>query len=521
MSQSSVETLDIDVMSTNGLSIGFLRHTMSSCQDVFDTVVATLDILSRPLDSLHSLKLMLRESYGSCSNYDRAVRQASAILDRIPHPPKIAGSMKRECTITFRSLIAVNEAIEACRNLEESILRCSPHCHTQFQYPSQRTRWLLWDRTMSTLFPVLYTKNMLNLESCGVDVKRPLARYGHGSSVTALAVTPDGLWTASGASDGSIILWSMVDRNLSPVLHWGAHTQEITQLQFSPDGRHLASGSDSEVHIWDAIDGTPLATLPLTTVASKTYDDTHSDPNGFQPYRFASMVWSPVGTIIAYSAGILRWWDTNTFNSVLYHPSLAQSSNGPTPSTLIPSKGSCRLIQSTPHLEWVSALSSDGGRLVTMHRDESVLIWNISELENIPPFHKLSLPSDEKSPAIYHSLDISGTGREVLCRTPGTSVEIWDAHTDTQIASLEHDNEVSTACISHCGQFVATHICGTAVLVYLWRVSDSTCLGTFKVNRCDSKMFFTPDGQTLVYGTRRTVFCRPIGHLLTMEGNTD
>ncbi len=295
----------------------------------------------------------------------------------------------------------------------------------------------------------------------------------------------------------------MVDHELSPVLDWGAHTQEITQLQFSPDGRYLASRSESQIRIWDAIDGTPLATL----LSDEHNDDTDFDYNRIQPHY--PIVWSPVGTIIAYCEGVLQWWDTNTFNM-----GGIQSSNGV--STVIPPNGSCCLIQSTPRMEMGSVLSSDGGRLVTTRRDGSALISSISELENIPPFHKLSLPS------VYLPLDISGSGREVLCTRTGlrgSSVEVWDTHTDRQIECLEHDSRVFTACISRCGKFVATHtVYHTTATVYLWRVSDGACLETFQhVNSRAHPVLLTPDGQTLVYGSGETVFCRPIGHLVTSD----
>ncbi|KAI0779962.1 WD40-repeat-containing domain protein [Fomes fomentarius] len=260
---------------------------------------------------------------------------------------------------------------------------------------------------MSTLFPVLHAKRLLTLELCEVDVKRPLARYSHNNSVTALAATPDGLWIASGSSDGCIILWNMVNHDLSPVLDWSAHPEEIVELQFSPDGQCLASSSFSHIRIWDTVHGTQLATL----LAGPKND---TDLTTFQLSCVNSMVWSPAGTIIAYGAnGVLQWWDTNTLNSAWDQPSLGggtQSSNGTAPSTVVLPDGSCHLtrpvliettkqpgaghnigdftINSEPLL--YSVLSLNGGRLTTTYQDGSIVIWNISELVDIPSSYKLS-----------------------------------------------------------------------------------------------------------------------------------
>ncbi|KAI0758746.1 hypothetical protein C8Q74DRAFT_1299729 [Fomes fomentarius] len=152
------------------------------------------------------------------------------------------------------------------------------------------------------------------------------------------------------------------------------------------------------------------------------------------------------------------------------------------------------------------------------------MIWDVSELKNIPPFRGLSLPSERKGSIVndvHLVVQTSGSGREVLVRRPRDRfVEIWDTHTDTQIASLEHDRNVSEACISRRGKFVATRTY-LPERVYLWRVSNGACLESFKGKAYfKEKLLLTPDGQTLVYSLNGTVFCRPIGHLL-MEGNAD
>lgn len=224
--------------------------------------------------------------------------------------------------------------------------------------------------------------------------------------MTALAATPDGLWIASESSDGSIIVWNMVDHDLSPIMDWGAHPEEIVALQFSPiDGQCLASSSFSHIRIWDTVHGTQLATL----LAGPNND---SDLNTFRLSCVNSMVWSPAGAIIAYGAnGVLQWWDTNTFlNSD--RPSLlggTQSSNGTAPYTIVVPDGSCRLtrprlIETTKQPGaghnigdftinsqslLYSVLSFNGGRLTTTHQDGSILIWDLSELVNIPSSYKL------------------------------------------------------------------------------------------------------------------------------------
>ncbi len=349
--------------------------------------------------------------------------------------------------------------------------------------------------------------------------------------MTALAATPDGLWIASGSRDGTIILWSMVGHNLSSVLHWGADLESIKQLQFSPDGRCLVSSS-SQIRIWDTMHGTLLGTLCA------------ADPNSTAPYSVQSMVWLPTGTLLAHrKGGALLWWDMDTVNSASDQPSLTegtQSSHGTstTPSTVIRPYGGCRLKPKVAAHPWPvnSVFSSDGGRLIATYRHGSVMMWDISEHENIRPFGELSslplgqsLKTPGSSKKFYPYIGTSGSGREVLLRgsLEDNFVDIWDTHTGTRIASLQHDGlgKVKSACISCCGKFVATgtytYIGYGVGMVYLWRVSDGACLASFQRKRNgDEALFLMPDGQTLVYGSGGTVVCHPIGHLL-MQGNAD
>ncbi|KAI0752081.1 WD40-repeat-containing domain protein [Fomes fomentarius] len=448
----SLQNMSIDVVNT------ILRMAQSSVQtlviDVTNTNDATLDILSRPFDSLRSVELLIFTLYspailetGFCGlEFGRTIEQASTILDHISHPPEIVVSMQTPPSCDFLLIHLHNNVANAalmkvCNELES----------------------LFWDSTLRSLFPVLYAKKIIEFKSPGVDAEKTL--YVHDSSVTALTGSIDGLRIASGSCDGTIIIWSLVNHDISPVLDWDAHPTTIRQLQFSPDGRRLASSCDRQIRIWDTIHATQLATL-----LDRHTNDTHSDLITSQLYCVESMVWSPVGTIIAYSAdGLLQWWNTDTFNRASDESSLAgsiQSSDGTTPSTVVLPHGSRRLtvpglVETTkqpahdivdpigdchyPLFNWI--FSSTGGRLIATFPDRSSMI---SHLENIPPSCKLSLPLDQKQPGstvndVDHIVQTSGRRREsVIDRSTRTFVDMWDTHADTRIASLEHLGDVST-----------------------------------------------------------------------------
>ncbi len=338
--------------------------------------------------------------------------------------------------------------------------------------------------------------------------------------MTALAATPDGLWIASGCSYGTIILWSMVDHDLSPVLDWGAHREPIRQLQFSPDGQRLASNSHTQIRIWDTVHGTPIATL----LADERNHDTHPRPNSFQLY-FASMVWSPLGTIIAYTTdGHLRWWDPTASDSAL--DGICRLTGRELAETTQPAHDIGDLT-GTHHSLFYSIISSDGELLVAVYEDGVIMTWDISELKDtISPSRELSLLSGwQKQPrttgsSVCHAVATSDSRMRVLIvRQRGTLVDICDACTDTRIVSLEHDNEVSTAHVSQCGKLVVTSTYLPEGQGYhLWRVSDGTCLESFEENSAQirgSQILLAADGQALVRGNSDgTVLYRSFGQSL-------
>ncbi len=71
-------------------------------------------------------------------------------------------------------------------------------------------------------------------------------KYSLKQSVPALviAVSRDGKMWASGAEDGSVRLWNAQTRRFTRMLK--PHRSAISNLQFSPDGRYLASASRGE-----------------------------------------------------------------------------------------------------------------------------------------------------------------------------------------------------------------------------------------------------------------------------------
>ena len=89
--------------------------------------------------------------------------------------------------------------------------------------------------------------------------------------ITALAVSPDGKWLATGAEDGSVLLWPLSANDPKP-RRLGSHRSGIEMMSFSPDGRWLLTGcvywsglvnqhADGRAMLWRVDQSSPPITL--------------------------------------------------------------------------------------------------------------------------------------------------------------------------------------------------------------------------------------------------------------------
>lgn len=121
--------------------------------------------------------------------------------------------------------------------------------------------------------------------------------------VCALDFSPDGRWLASGTNAGLLMIWEVETGRLVRVL--AGHNSLVSCLQWSPDGRRIASGSwDRTVRVWSIESGASLCTLTG-----------HS-------HWVSCLAWSPDGAQIA-SGGqdhTMRVWDARGGRLVLILP---------------------------------------------------------------------------------------------------------------------------------------------------------------------------------------------------------
>lgn len=117
-----------------------------------------------------------------------------------------------------------------------------------------------------------------------------------GSPAVAISLHPEGLLAASGGEDGSAWLWNLQTGELALPTPW-KHDAGITQVQFSPDGKYLATASeDKQCIVWDV-------------ATSKQYS-----PRMKHGSKVTKIAFSPDGRWLATIAedNFARIWDIRT-----------------------------------------------------------------------------------------------------------------------------------------------------------------------------------------------------------------
>ncbi|WP_152590674.1 serine/threonine-protein kinase [Nostoc sphaeroides] len=271
---------------------------------------------------------------------------------------------------------------------------------------------------------------------------------GHSNGVTSIAVSPDGKTLASGSQDKTIKLWNLATGKLIRTLT--GHSNLVNSVAFSRDGKTLASGStDGSIKLWNLATGEQIRTLRG-----------HSD-------SVISIAISPDGKTLAsgnFDASVKLW----------------NLANGEQIRTL------------TGHSFWVNsvAISPDGKTLASGSVDKTIKLWNLATGELIRTLTEHYI--------FVNSVAISPDGKTLASGSHDKTIKLWNLATGEQIRTLAgHSDSVFSVAISPDGKTLASG--SQDKTIKLWNLATGEQIRTLTGHsNLVTSIAISPDGKTLV-----------------------
>ncbi|KIJ36174.1 hypothetical protein M422DRAFT_179768, partial [Sphaerobolus stellatus SS14] len=213
---------------------------------------------------------------------------------------------------------------------------------------------------------------------------RELQVLEQGDAVLTVAFSPDGKHIVSGSSEKTIRIWdAKTGEAVGEPLQ--GHQDSVGKVGFSPDGKHIVSGSeDKTIRIWDAKTGEAVVGEPL---------------QGHQ-YSVGKVAFSPDGKHIVSGSWdkTIQIWDAKTGEAVGEH------------------------LQGHQHSVETLAFSPDGKHIVSGSSDKTIQIQDAKTGEAV------SEPLQGHTDKVRTEA-LSPDGKQIVSGSDDYTIQIWDPKT--------------------------------------------------------------------------------------------
>jgi WD40 repeat protein len=269
-----------------------------------------------------------------------------------------------------------------------------------------------------------------------------LTLQGHTDSITAVHFSPDGKQVMTGARDGTARVW---DAETGQEIKKLQHTFPVLSTHVSLDGRQLVTGdADGTVRIWNVETGREVKKLEgYVNVVSSVQ---------FSPDRKHVVIGSRDGVVCIWNieTGLVKSLKFgNEINSAFFSSDGKRVVTGSNKTVRIFNVETRREIKGLKLKGDIASFSPDGNRIVTGSRDNIAGIWDVETSQEIKKLEGHTWP--------IYSVDFSPNGRKVVTGSGDKTTRIWDVETGREIKKLEgHTSFIQAAHFSPNGKRVVT-----------------------------------------------------------------
>ena len=308
------------------------------------------------------------------------------------------------------------------------------------------------------LFLTIYQSSMTQeITQAGLP-EGAIARLGKGG-INIMRFTPDGTHLAVG-TDVGVWLYAVPDGKETAL--FTGHTGHVNALAFSPDGKILASGGFSNpiIQLWDIETGTKLSKFILT-----------KSTDSIEALAFSK----DVKTLISLDMfGRITHWDIET-GSKSSSPSMMQTREA-------------------------VIFSPENNMLASGHGDGKIRLWDATTAKRQATLtgHARLLKRGDKG---VWALAFSHDGKMLASGSHDKTVKLWNADNRKSLATFKgHNGWVIAVAFSADGSILASG--DTSKVIKLWDVNTkqerATLIGH---TNAISALTFSPDGKTLASGS--------------------